>query len=419
MLNLQNQPIINIGCLGSVSDGKSSMVSAFTGINTQKHSSEKMRNITVKQGYGNMKIWQHDDKYFTTNSNQTNYTCNDGNEYELKNHISFVDCPGHQELIGVMLSSIALMDGVIIVISVDKAPQEKPQLLQHLAAVVLGKFDKIIICLNKIDLVTKDVVIQRKEELDIMLEQYGICPYAVIPTCFNKKIGMNYLTKAIMELFNPEKFANKRLSTPYFHISRSFDINKPGTNWANLTGGVIGGSLSAGKISRGDKIEIRPGILVGKAPKSSCKPILTIINTLKTDSTELEEVQPGGLIGIGTDIDPLYCKDNYLSGNIAGLVGTLPSIFIEITVDINKVDLFGFPWDPKVKDQVEIQIGTHMANSVSIVKIKKKIITFLFATPVCIPNNQHIVICRTISGILRIVAEGYVSYKLNPNPLLV
>jgi translation initiation factor 2 subunit 3 len=318
-----------------------------------------------------------------------------------------------------MLSSIALMDGVIIVISVDKAPHEKPQLLQHLAAVVLGKFDKIIICLNKIDLVTKDVVLQRKEELDIMLEQYGICPFAVIPTCFNKKIGMNYLTKAIMELFNPSEFENKKSTTPYFHISRSFDINKPGTNWANLKGGVIGGSLSSGKFTKNDIIEIRPGILVGKTPKMSCKPIHTNISTLKTDTTEIDEVQPGGLVGIGTDIDPLYCKDNYLSGNIAGLVGTLPSVFIEITVDINKIELFGFTWDPKVKDQVEIQIGTHMANSVSVEKIKKKTITFLFVSPVCIPDNQHIVICRTISGILRIVAEGYVQYKSNPKPLLV
>ena len=418
MSNLQNQPIINIGCLGSVSDGKSSMVSTFTGINTQKHSSEKIRNITVKQGYGNMKVWQHDDKYFTTNSQQTEYL-HDGIEYELKNHISFVDCPGHQELIGVMLSSIALMDGVIIVISVDKAPHEKPQLLQHLAAVVLGKFDKIIICLNKIDLVTKDVVLQRKEELDIMLEQYGICPFAVIPTCFNKKIGLNYLTKAIMELFNPSEFENKKSTIPYFHISRSFDINKPGTNWANLKGGVIGGSLSSGKFAKNDVIEIRPGILVGKTPKISCKPIHTNISTIKTDTTEIDEVQPGGLVGIGTDIDPLYCKDNYLTGNIAGLVGTLPSVFMEITVDINKVELFGFTWDPKVKDQVEIQIGTHMANSVSVQKIKKKTITFLFVSPVCIPDNQHIVICRTINGILKIVAEGYIQYKSNPKPLLV
>ena len=243
MSTLNYQPIINIGCLGSVSDGKSTLVEKLTGTKTQRHSSEKARNITKNQGYANMKIWSDTSvdntiTYHTTDTHPTELKDSNGNDCKLVNHISFVDCPGHQELIKVMLSSIALMDGAVVVVAVDKPLNEKPQLIQHLAAVKLGKINKIIVCMNKIDLVPKDLLLQRKQELDEMLEQYGICPYAVIPTCFNKMIGMNYVLKAIMELFNPDNFTERNSIAPIFRISRSFDINKPGTNWDEITGEI-------------------------------------------------------------------------------------------------------------------------------------------------------------------------------------
>lgn len=421
MLSMKNQPIINIGCLGSVSDGKSTLVEICTGTKTQRHSTERTRNITKNQGYANMKMWSdinldtHETIYHTTDSHPSSFKNESGRDCKLVNHISFVDCPGHQELIKVMLSSIALMDGAIVVVAVnDKPPAEKPQLIQHLAAIKLGRIDKIIVCLNKIDLVPKELLLQRKQEIDEMLEQYNIRPYAIIPTCFNKRIGLNYVTRAIMELFNPDNFLDRHSTLPIFRISRSFDINKPGTNWNDISGGVIGGSLMSGKICAGNEIEIRPGILAGsQSGKISCKPIKTTVYSIKTDTTELEEIYPGGLIGIRTDTDPMYCKANYLAGNIAGLVGTLPNVFLEITLTVEMVTTFGFTWNPKIKDIVSIQIGTFMADA-TVTSTKKKMV-FMFSGPVCIPDNQHIIICRTIDGILRIVAEGMVTYTDNTN----
>jgi small GTP-binding protein len=419
MSTLNNQPIINIGCLGSVSDGKSTLVEKLTGTKTQRHSSEKTRNITKNQGYANMKIWSDTSAdgtkcYHTTDGIPNEFKNENGDSCPIEGHVSFVDCPGHQELIKVMLSSIALMDGAILVVAVnDKPPSEKPQLIQHLAAIKLGRLDKIIVCLNKIDLVSRELVMQRKQELDDMLEQYNIHPYAVIPTCFNKGIGMKYVIKAITELFNPDDFKERNSSSAIFRISRSFDINKPGTNWADINGGVIGGSLMSGKICTGEEIEIRPGMLIGKPGKMSCKPIKTTVLSIKTDTTELAEIYPGGLIGIRTDADPVYCKSNYLTGNIAGHVGTLPNVYLEIAVTIEMVTMFGYSWTPCVKDNVSIQIGTHMADAT--VKSVGSSVIFSFVTPVCIPDDQHIIICRTIDGILRIVAEGCVQYNKNPN----
>ena len=386
-----NQPIINIGCLGSVSDGKSTMVHKLTGIKTQKHSNELKRNITIKQGYGNLKIYTNGDEYYTEEHTDT----------KLVNHISFVDCPGHQELIQTMLSSISLMDGAIVVIAVDQPLNKKPQLIQHLAAAKIGKLNKIIICMNKIDLVPKHILMERKKELDEMLEEYCIKPYAIIPTCFNKNIGLNLLIKLIMELFNPQEFIDRTMSRSIFRISRSFDINKPGTDWNNVLGGVIGGSLISGKLSVGDKIEIKPGQISKKDGKIICQTIVTEIKSIKTDTSELQQIVPGGLIAIGTDLDPYYSKNDGLIGNLVGLEGTLPNVYTKITLNFNIITLFGFTWVPKNNDILILQIGTRTVES--------KLInanTFELSKPVCIEKDEHIIICKNIDKILRIVGEG-------------
>ena len=66
------QPICNIGTLGSVSDGKSTLVEKLTGIKTQRHSSEKIRNITIKSGYANLKIWMNENNEYTTTNDSDN-----------------------------------------------------------------------------------------------------------------------------------------------------------------------------------------------------------------------------------------------------------------------------------------------------------------------------------------------------------
>lgn len=389
---MENQPIINIGCLGSVSDGKSTLVKVLTGIRTQKHSNEKIRNITIKQGYGNLKIYEKDNKYSCENID---------NDSILKNHISFVDCPGHQEFIQTMLGSISLMDGAIIVIAVNQPLINKPQLIQHLAAAKIGKLDKIIICLNKIDLVKKSILFKYKLELDKILKEYEITPHIIIPTCFNKNIGINYLLSAIMELFNPASYLDRINKKSLFNISRSFDINKVGINYNNVVGGVIGGSLSAGKFKINDIIEIRPGYV----SKNISKPIITKILSIKTDTTFLDEIIPGGLIAIGTDIDPFYCKNDMLVGNVIGLKDELPPIYTNIELNLKIITLFGYKWEPKIKDNVVLQIGTRICDAI-LTKIQDKYY-FELLKPVCIEDNQYIIICYNINKILKIVAHSY------------
>jgi len=415
-----NQPSINIGTAGAVSDGKSTLIKQLTGIQTQRHSKEFERNITIKAGYANAKFWRDEDgEYYTTDSTHDTYTTNEGFECTLENHVSFVDCPGHETLISTTLASTSIMDGVILIVGVDQPISMKPQLIQHVAAIKLAKIDKIIICMNKIDLVSKDTFMERHQELIDMLEQYEIVPYTIIPTCFNKKIGLEHLKKAIMELFNPCDYLKKTSESPLFRISRTFNVDKPGTHWRSMVGGVLGGTLTTGTLKIGDEIEIRPGqVSKNKNGIFTCQPIRTTIRSIKTDETNLDEIIPGGLSGLGTDIDPYYCKSDTLTGHVVGMVGHMPSVFSEIIMDINIVTTFGFRWVPKVNDIVTLQIGTKTFDA-KLSQCTSNNCKFQLSKPCCISDNQHIIICRHLDKILKIVAEGTILYSENTSNILL
>tara|TARA_Y100000991_G_C21975049_1_gene351757 strand:- start:4696 stop:5949 length:1254 start_codon:yes stop_codon:yes gene_type:complete len=396
------QPAYNVGMLGSVSDGKSTCVRELTGIKTQRHSSEKTRNITIKPGYANLKIWSDGEKLYSTDSRPKILSKND-KDCNLVHHLSFIDCPGHQELILTMLGSIRLMDAVIVIVSAADPIEKKPQLIQHLAAIKLSGIKKILVCLNKLDLVTKDVAKERYEELQKVLSSFKIKPIEIIPTCFNKKIGVSWLLQEILDNFIPDNNVDE---ASRFMATRSFDINKPGSNWDDLKGGVLGGSLFNGKLNVDDVIEIRPGICgKGKNGKLISQPIKTKILSIKTDQEELENMLPGGLMGVGTDIDPFYCKDDQLAGNIIGLEGTLPSVYDSIEIKFELIEDFGGTWKPKLNDNVFLQVGTLSISSI-LTQVGKKTIKLSLSRPACIDEDLMIMISHKEDGIMKIVASG-------------
>ena len=407
-MDINIQPNFNLGTLGSVSDGKSTMIYQLTGIKTQKHSSEKHRNITIKPGYANLKIWfcNNCNNYESSSSNQNEMKCKCCEENtQLINYLSFVDCPGHAELILTMMGSISLMTGAIVIVSAAESINKKPQLIQHLIASKMANIDKLIICFNKLDLISKEVAIERKKELDDLLKKLDIKPYIIIPTAFNKKLGIQYLLKAIMEVFPPKENNNKE-NNSFFRITRSFDINKIGTNWNDIQGGVIGGSLIHGQLNIGDTVEIKPGILSkNKDGKFINQPIITKILSLETDNKNLDKLNPGGLVGIGTEIDPYYCKNDMLSGNILGKVGTLPDIYTEVKLKYKQLDEFDGKWNPKNGDTIFLQIGNISVES-RLIKNNKDNFIFNLLKPTCIEENAKILVCRKEDNILKIVGFG-------------
>ena len=111
------------------------------------------------------------------------------------------------------------------------------------------------------------------------------------------------------------------------------------------------------------------------------------------------------MIGVGTEIDPYYCKDDLLSGNKIGLVGTLPSIYDSIKLKYKLIDDFGGEWKPKTKDVVNLQIGT-LSISSEVTNFSKKEVTFKLSRPACIESKNTIMISHKEDGIMKIVALG-------------
>ncbi len=380
---MENQPIVNIGMLGSVSDGKSTTVYSLTGVKTQRHSNELKRNITIKPGYANLKIYKN------TEQGAPLYSNNNG---ELVHHISFIDCPGHYQLIVTMMSCIKLMDGIILVVSAAEPLDAKPQLIQHIMAIKMSGLRNIIVLLNKLDLVKKPVAQKRFNELVELLKKYNIEPKVIIPVCMNHGIGVDLVLENIMKYMGPDT-SYKIHSNPLFLISRSFDINKVNTDYMNIQGGVLGGSLISGTFKIGDCIEIRPGI-IGRKPDGtlSHKPHITTINNLKSETTELKKINPGGLIGIGTDIDPFYCKNDNMIGNVIGLKGFLPEVYYDITIKYERVKFGDEEWYPYNHMSMIVIVGTNSLDG-KITNFNNEYISLNLSKPACIDKTDMIILC--------------------------
>jgi len=166
---LHSQPVISLGVVGHVAHGKSTLVKALSGATTQRDSREKERNITIKLGFANAKIFRcdggdgdmaHDTTFRSTSSKVLSCHCplkTCRKEMHLVNHISFVDCPGHQALMATMLRGSAVMDAALLVIAANDACPA-PQTTEHLAALDIVRSNKssfpICVVLNKVELVT-------------------------------------------------------------------------------------------------------------------------------------------------------------------------------------------------------------------------------------------------------------------------
>ena len=390
--------LFNLGTLGSVSDGKSEMIyqlsggDLYSGIRTQRDSREKKRNITIKAGYANIKIFKCNncESEFSSKETLQELQClNCDNNCELIKHISFVDCPGHQELIETMMCSVSLMNGAIVVVSITDPIKKKPQLLQHLIAAKINNL-KIIICINKCDLVSIETVKERKLELDEILNKLNIIPCTIIPTSFTNRLGLDYLIKAINIYFNDVELNTN--SKTLFRITRSFDINKPGINFNEIKGGCLGGSLISGKLNINDEVEINPGILKKeKNGKYTNIPIITNLLSFESDKINLNNISSGGLVGILTNIDPYYCKNDLLKGNIITKVGESLPVYNQIKVEFNKLD-DDIEWIPKNGNKVYLHIS-NMSSEATISKFKDNIINFEILKPLCIDISSTILIC--------------------------
>lgn len=311
------QPIMNIGMIGHVSDGKTTITRKLTGTLTQKHSSERQKNLTIRLGYANAKICKcnscgEPECYFSVSSDVMEYLCPTCmSQAMLMNHVSFVDCPGHNMLMSTMLNGTSVMDYTILVESTANVNFPAPQTVEHFKCIKNMGITNILTILNKIDLIKKDKAIEMCVKLQDFLNSHN-CKSRIIPTSATHEINMDIICMVLANLPKPQRNIDK-IKMP---IIRSFNINKPGTSIKDLQGGVVGGSIQYGIINKSDNLFLVPGMVYQEDNIYKVKPIKCKVESINSEKNNLDKATSGGLIGIKMNIDPGLTADDGLIGNV-------------------------------------------------------------------------------------------------------
>jgi len=315
------QPEVNLGLVGHVDHGKTTLLQALTGKWADVHSEEIKRGITIKLGYADLNIYN-----CPTHNYSNKQQCKDCKIHRI---VSFVDAPGHETLMATMLSGAAIMDGALLLIAANEnCPQ--PQTKEHLMALEIIGIKNIIIVQNKIDIVTKDQVLENYKQIKEFIKGTIAEKAPIIPVSAVHKININKIIEAIEELVpTPKRDLGK---DPIMLVARSFDINKPGTEIDKLVGGVIGGSIKEGVFNLDEEIEITPGRSYIEKNVEKWKALKTKIVGIKTGGESAKEANPGGSIALMTDLDPSIIKSDQLAGAIISKKGKGPEVWTELNL---------------------------------------------------------------------------------------
>lgn len=405
---LPKQPEVNIGTMGHVDHGKTTLVQSLTGVWASRHSEELKRGITIKLGYADMPIYRCPQCEPPKNYSTKPVCPNCGSNGTFVRAISFVDAPGHEALMATMLSGAAIMDGAILVIAADE-PCPQPQTREHLAAAEIIGIKNIIIVQNKIDIVDERRIHQSYEEIKNFMKGTVAENAPIIPVSAQRGVNIDVLLQAMEELIPTPK--RDEAKPPLMYIVRSFDINKPGTSIEDLAGGIIGGTIVQGGFAVGDEIEIRPGVAV--EGKGAYTPLFSEIVSLQAGGKAVSEAHCGGLVGVGTLLDPSSSKADGLTGNIAGKTGMLPLTLTQLTMEPHVLDrAVGTKELAKIENiSMNETLLLHIGSAINVGKVtsvRGSTVVMKLTRPVCAQAGSRVAMSRKIGGRWRLIGYGMI-----------
>ncbi len=242
---------IIIGTAGHIDHGKTTLIKALTGRNTDRWEEERRRGITIDLGF----------TYF-----------------DLKNgdRVGIIDVPGHERFINNMVAGVVGMDLVMLVVAADEGIM--PQTREHMD--ILGELgiEKSILVLNKCDLVEEDWLELVKEEIKEELEGTFLEQAPIVEVSAATGQGIPELIEVI-ERLTAEEVVEKDVNTiPRLPIDRVFSLSGFGT--------IITGTLLAGTISKEDNLQVYP---IGK----ECK-----IRNIQVHGQDVEKCYAGQRVAI-------------------------------------------------------------------------------------------------------------------------
>jgi translation initiation factor 2 subunit 3 len=383
-IDIEKLPMLNVGTVGHIDHGKTTLLYKLTGKFADTHSEELKRGITIKLGYAETII----------------------GEGENKRYISFVDAPGHEMLMATMLSGAAMLDVAILVIAANEGI--KPQTREHLVALKAKNVKNIIIVQNKIDLVTKEQALKSHKEIKDFVKGSIAENAPIIPVSAQQNINIDLIKAELLKIKIPVRDTQTK---PLFLIARSFDINKPGKPILEVSGGVIAGVLKQGTLKVGDEIEIKPGSYEKKANQFVYQTLKTKITSIFRGNHSINVATPGGSLAIGTELDNVLTKTDLLSGCVASRAGELPEIIDKIKIKFSLFEkVFGTNEELKIenlKPSELIMLSVNTGITVGMIKtIKNNIAEVHLRIPIVPIKSENIGLARNINNHWRLIGFG-------------
>ena len=410
-MKVPHQPEINIGMIGHVDHGKTTLTKALSGEWTDRHSEEIKRGISIRLGYADVAFYKCP-KCGDTGAYTSKPECKQcGGKAEFLRSVSFVDAPGHETLMATMLSGAAMMNGALLLVAANE-PCPQPQTKEHLMALSIIGVENIIIVQNKIDIVTKEEALDNYKQIKAFVKGTIAENAPIIPVSAHHDVNIDKLIEAIEKYIPTPKHEGKGPARMF--VARSFDINQPGSPPEELKGGVLGGSIIHGKLEIGEEIEIAPGRKVElTGGKVAWEKIITTIESLHAGGTELQRAKPGGLIAIGTKLDPAMTKSDGLTGRVVGKPGTLPPVLHKIIMTTTLLErVVGTAEDlavENIKTNEPLMLSVGTATTVGVVtSARGNESEVALKIPVCAEKGQRVAVSRKITGKWRLIGFGII-----------
>jgi translation initiation factor 2 subunit 3 len=390
----ENLPEINVGVVGHIDHGKTTLLSRLTGKFTDTHSEELKRGITIKLGYADIII------------SKDKEGCNIKGKGEAQRYVSFIDAPGHEMLMANMLSGAAIIDSAILMVAANEGI--KPQTREHFMALQAKNIKNIIIVQNKIDLVSREQALKNHKEIKEFVKGTIAENAPIIPISAQQGVNIDKILEALCQIEIPERDIK---SSPIFLVARSFDVNKPGKEISKLNGGVLGGILKKGVLKVGDEIEIKPGLTIKKSHQTSYETLTTKIKSLLKGSNSVKEILPGASIAIETELDPYLTKTDSLTGCLVSKIGGLPDIQNKIKLKFNLFEeVFGLGEHKKVealKTNETLMLSVNTTISIGNIRsLQNDLVELDLNIPVVALKGDNVGLARNIGGHWRLIGFG-------------
>ena len=177
-----------VGTAGHIDHGKTSLVKALTGADTDRLAEEKKRGMSIELGFAR---WQISDEF----------------------EIDLIDVPGHEKFVGTMTSGASGIEAAILVISVEDGVM--PQTREHLRVLEFLGVQSLIVALSKCDLADAEIIEWQREEINQFFETQRLKPIDVINISIRDGLGLNLLADSLLSI-GKSPMKNPRKSTRLF-----------------------------------------------------------------------------------------------------------------------------------------------------------------------------------------------------------